>query len=55
MKGAKESALKIKIGRNVVTQGQRSRYQGGSWNAGMEKPDPYHLSLPQVVTINGTV
>ena len=52
--GAKELALKIKRGGNVVTQGQKSRQdQGGSWNAGTEKPDPYRLSLPHVVTING--
>ena len=39
---------------NVVTQGRRSRWnRGGSWNAGWEKPDPYHLSLPHAVTING--
>ena len=38
----------------VVTQGQKSRQnQGGSGNAGMEKTDPFHLSLPHVVIING--
>ena len=52
--GAKELVLEVKRGRNVVTQGRTSRWnQGGSWNAGTEKPDPYHPSLPFVVTING--
>ena len=38
----------------VVTQGQKSRQnQGGSGNAGMEKTDPFHLSFPHVVIING--
>ena len=27
----------------------------GSWNAGMENPDPYRPPLPHVATINGTV
>ena len=27
--------------------------RAGSWNTGTENPDPYHPSLPQVVTING--
>ena len=40
--------------RIVVTQGQKSRWnQGGSCNAGMEKPDPCRPSLPLLVTING--
>ena len=52
--GAKELVLEVKRGRNVVTRGWKSRWnQGGSWNAGTEKPDPYHPSLPYVVTING--
>ena len=34
---------------NVVTQGQKSRKsQGGTWNAGMEKPYPYHPSSPML-------
>ena len=38
----------------MVTQGQKSRWnQGGSCNAGMEKPDPCRVSLPLLVTING--
>ena len=36
-----------------MTQGRKSRgNQGGSWNAGTEKPDTHHPSLPHVVTIN---
>ena len=27
---------------------ERADNQGGSWNAGMENPDPYRPSLPQV-------
>ena len=30
----------------MVIQGQRADNQGGSWKAGMEKPDPYHLPSP---------
>jgi len=53
-KGAKELALKIKRGGNVVTQERKSREkQGGSWKAGTEKPDLYRPFLPHVVTING--
>ena len=49
-----ELALKIKRRRNVVTQGRKSRQnQRGSWNAEIEKTDPYHPSLIHVVTING--
>ena len=52
--GAKELVLEVKRGRNMVTQGRKSRWnQGGSWNAGTEKPDPYCPSLLYVVTING--
>ena len=53
-KGAKELALKIKRGGNVVTQERKSREkQGGSRKAGTEKPDLYRPFLPHVVTING--
>ena len=48
------SMSRLNIVTLVVTQGQTSREnQGGSWSAEMEKPDPYHPSLPHVVTING--
>ena len=53
-KGAKELALNIKRGRNVLTQERKSREnQGGSRNAGTEKPAPYRPSLPHAETING--
>ena len=64
LKGHKVSKEKLQfcktgvkyLGHRVVTEGQKSRWnQGGSWNAGTEKPDPYRPSLPHVVTINGTV
>ena len=34
---------------------KRTNNHGVSWNAGMEKPDPYRPSLIHVVTISGTV
>ena len=30
----------------MVIQGQRADNQGGSWKAGMEKPDPITFPLP---------
>ena len=60
LKGHKVSKEKLQfcktgvkyLGHRVVTEGQKSRWnQGGSWNAGTEKPDPYRPSLPSAITI----
>ena len=51
--GAKELALKIKRGRNVVTQGLKSNKTKEGFGIRNGKPDPYRPSLLHVVTING--
>jgi len=52
-KGAKELALKIKRGRKVETQGQKSRENQGGTKCRNGEPDPDRPSLPHGVTTNG--
>ena len=54
-KGAKELALNIKRGRNVLSQGKGNRKNPRSVLEcrNGRKTDPYRLSLSHVVTING--